>query len=66
MKKPMTAEEIALARKWLGVECSCRLSDVTLNDVVNGTMTYRRIQLKLAFDSFKKELLHALFGGFTK
>ena len=66
MKKSMTAEELALARKWMGVRLEQMLSDAALDGIVNGTYTHARIQLKLACDRFKKELFHALFGRLFK
>ena len=65
-RKPMTSEELALARKWLDVRPDQMLSDAALDGIVNGTYTHARIQLKLACDRFKKELLHALFGRLFK
>ena len=63
MKRGMTADEIALARKWLGAVDVNATPDRTIDDVVNGTLTHERIRLRLAWDRFTAAVRKAIFGG---
>ena len=59
----MTEEEIALARKWLGVEDKARCTSSVINSVVGGTNTHYRIRLRLAWDKMIAGLKKAFFIG---
>ena len=65
-RKDMTAEEIALARKWLDMRNESVAPDYIVDCVVNGTFTHARIQLYLAWQRVKTEFRKAVFGRFTK
>ena len=62
----MTEKEIALARKWLGVEDKARRTSSVINAVVGGTITHYRIRLRLAWDKMIAEIKKAFFIGGRK
>ena len=62
----MTTAEIALARKWLGMQDERVVPDHVVDCVVNGTFTHARIQLYLAWQRVKTEFRKAGFGRFAK
>ena len=66
MRKDMTDEEIALARKWLDLGSKSIMSDETIALVIGGTHTHARIRLFLAWQGCKTEFRKAFFGRFWK